>query len=141
MENRTVNMQENWIKCDVPKSQNEFGFTVTSIVQDSEGTKIFLEDEKIKVELYWDALVILRSSIESVRLRTVADVLTKYGNNSFFRGCFLYRVENSTFSDWVDEESYGVYEKSKQTHYCIVTSLDVIDVVASIEPAIKVTEL
>ena len=139
MENRAINMQENWLRCNVPESQDDLGFTVTSIVQDLDGTKILLGDGKIGVEVFWEGLTpILRSTDEGIRMRTWGEVQTKYNDKKFFRGCFLYRVENSKLLDLAEEESSGFYDKSKLLHYCIVTPVDLVDVVATFEPSVKI---
>jgi len=141
MENRAINMHENWIKLDVPKSEKS-EFIVTSVIHDLKGTKITLDDEKNVVELFWNGQTpILRSSDEGIRLRTSGEVQRKYNDKTFFRNCYLYRVENSKLLDWAVEESCGLYEKEKLNHYCVVTSVYLVDVIAGFEPEIVVKPL
>lgn len=46
-------MQEEWIKLEqygIPKGE----FIVTELIQDCEGTKVVLDDEKDRVEIFFD---------------------------------------------------------------------------------------
>ena len=47
-------------------------------------------------------------------------------------------MENSKLSKWAEEESCGFYVSEQLTHYCIVTSEEIIDILSSFEPTITV---
>ena len=88
-------MQENWNKwnpCEMPKG----AYTVTNFIQNEKGTKIILSDEKNRIEVFFDGVTpLVRTSIEGIRMRTWGEVQKKYNDKFFFRGWFLYKVENS----------------------------------------------
>ena len=140
MENRAIDMQENWIvwnPSNLPKGE----YVVTDFVQNVDGVKIILDDEKNIVEIFFDGTPsIIRISNEGLRMRTGREVLQKYYDDYFFRDWFLFKVENSKLSKWAEEESCGFYEAKQLTHYCIVTIEELIDVLASFEPIVTVSE-
>ena len=139
MENRTINMQENWIKWN-PSNIPEGAFIVTDYIQNKDGTKFILDDDNNIVEILFDGITpIIRYSVEGIRMRTWGEVQQKYNDKFFFRNWFLYKVENSKLSKWAEEESCGFYVSEQLTHYCIVTSEEIIDIVSTFEPTIIVT--
>lgn len=141
MENREIDMQEEWIKLiqyNIPEGQ----FIVTSFVQNSEGTKIILDNDEIAVEVFFDGIpVLLRNAIEGIRMRTWSEVQLKYKDKFIFRNNFLFEVKNSKLVQWSIEEGCGFYDESQLRHYCIVTGEEIIDVVATFEPVVKVINL
>ncbi len=138
MENRAVNMQEEWVKLkqyNIPEGQ----FIVNNFTQDLEGTKIVLGDEKNTVEVFFDGIpVLVRSAVANIRMRTWSEVQLKYRDKSMFRNTFFFEVKNSKLVQWSNEEGCGFYEENQLRHYCIVTSEEVIDVLATFDPIVRV---
>ncbi len=131
-------MQENWLKWN-PTNIPEGEFIVTDYIQNKDGTKFILDDENSAVEILFDGITpIVRSSVEGIRMRTWGEVQQKYDDKFFFRKWFLYKVENSKLSKWAEEESCGFYVSDQLTHYCIVTSEEIIDILSPFEPTIIV---
>lgn len=138
MENRTIDMQEDWIALTQYNISNG-QFIVTSFVQDLEGTKIILDDETVTVEVFFDGIpVLVRNAVENIRMRTWSEVQLKYQDKFIFRNAFFFEVKNSKLAEWVVEESCEFYDVGQLTHYCIVTVEEVIDVLATFEPLVKV---
>jgi hypothetical protein len=139
MENRTVDFQEKWESIEsinIPEGQ----FIVTNFVQNSDGTKVSLDDEKFVVEIFFDGIpLLIRQAIEGVRMRTWGEVQAKYNDKWFFHNHFFFEVTNSLLTNWVAEEGCGFYETSKIKHYCIVTSEEMIDILAEFEPIVNVS--
>jgi len=141
MENRAIDMPEEWIRLEqdvIPEGQ----FIVTSLIQNADGTKVVLDDEKNVVEISFDGIPsLVRSATEGIRMRTWSEVQLKYNNKSFFHNWFFYQVQDSKLSKWAIEESCNFYEEEQLKHYCIVTSEEVIDILASFKPIVKVSKL
>lgn len=139
--NREPELQEEWIKLKqygIPEGE----FIVTQLIQDGDGTKIVLDDEKDSVEIFFDGIpVLVRNTVEGMRMRTWGAVQSKYADQSFFRGAVLFEVENSRLVQWCAEESCGFYEADELKHYCIVTGEELVDVVATFEPTVKIEPL
>ena len=139
MENRSIDMRENWIQILKPDDFPKGGyFVVTDFRQNVDGMKIVLEDERdYVVEILFDGYPELtRISYEGERMRTWMEVQKKYQDQNFFADWFFYKVENSKLSQWIEEESYTSLLAEDFTHYCIITGDNVVDIVSSIEPAI-----
>jgi len=141
MENRATGMQEEWIKIEqnrIPKGQ----FIVTSSIQSSDGTKILLDNGHTVVEVFFDGIPsMFRSATEGIRMRTWSEVQLKYNDSFIFRDWFLFVVKNSILVEWLVEESCGFYDADKLIHFCIVTCEELIDIVASFYPIIKVMKI
>ena len=92
--NREPEMQEEWIKLEqygIPKGE----FIVTELIQDCEGTKVVLGDEKDSVEIFFDGVpVLVRNTVEGMRMGTWGAVQSKYADQSFFRDTILFEVKN-----------------------------------------------
>ena len=59
--------------------------------------------------------------------------------NSYSENRFFFEVKNSELIKWCVQESCEFYENNQLKHYCIVTSEEMIDIVSTFEPIIKVT--
>lgn len=138
MENRALNSQEEWIRLEtaiIPEGQ----FIVTSFVQDLNGVKIVLDDEKYIVEIFYDGIPsLLRSTVEGMRMRTWSEIQMKYQDKFFFKNHFFYQIKNSKLTKWAIEESCTFYNENQLVHYCIVTGEELIDILASFKPIISV---
>lgn len=138
MENKTVEMQEKWLRWN-PTNIPEGDYIVTGVIQNVEGSKIIVENDSKRIIVFFDGITpLVRTSIEGIRMRTWGEVQKKYNNKFFFQNWFLYRIENSQLSNWVSEESCGVYDSSELLHYCIVTSEDLIDIISTFEPKLYI---
>ena len=141
MENRSLNMEENWIKWN-PLNLPEGEYVVTKFLQNIDGTEIILSDELSDISILFDGVTpLVRTSIEGIRMRTWGEVQQKYNNRYFFRNWFIYKVENSKLAKWAEEESCGFYESEKLLHFCIVTSDDIVDVLSTFEPNISISAI
>ncbi len=139
MENRNLDMKENWIKWN-PLNLPEGDYVVTKFLQNIDGTEITLSDESNNISIVFDGITpLVRTSIEGIRMRTWGEVQQKYDNKYFFRNWFLYKVENSKLAKWAEEESCGFYKSEKLLHFCIVTNEDIIDVLSTFEPNIFIS--
>lgn len=139
MENRAIKLQENWVKWKPTKNIPEGNYIITKQIQDTNGLKFMLEDGINSLEICFDGITpIFRSSVEGIRMRTWGEVQKRYNDKFFFRNWFIYIVERSKFSIWAEEESCGFYSSEQLTHYCIVTSEEIVDILSPFKPTIKV---
>lgn len=141
MENSNLEIQEQWLKWN-PYKLSEGAYRVISFSQNLEGTKIILGNEKNIIKVIFDGMIpLVRISNEGIRIRTWGEIQKRNCDNYFFRGWFLYKIENSKLSNWVTEESCGIYDLSELIHICIVTAEDLIDIVSTFEPKIEITPI
>lgn len=138
MENRSIDMQEEWIKLDqynIPEGQ----FIILSFEQNLEGTKIILNNETTTVEVFFDGIPLLsRGAVEGIRMRSWSEIQLKYQNKFIFRNNFFFEVKKSKLLQWVLEESCGFYEETELRHFCLVTGEELIDIVATFEPTVSI---
>jgi len=141
METNNKDMLEKWVKwnpIDIPKGD----YIVTDFAQNSEGVKIILDNEKDAIQIFFDGVPsIIRIAVEGIRMRTCREALDRYQDDLFFRNHFLFTIENSQLSKWVEEESCGFTEAENLMHYCIVTAAEVIDIIATFEPEVTVSKI
>lgn len=128
-------MKEQWIEYkenDIPKGIYE----VVQVLQDAEGTKIQLESNGCKVIIIFEFADAIRICDEGRRIKTYneCEEIQNYRKNFF--GHPIYMVYHSEFSNWVIEESLGIY--SNLNHYAIITQNDLIDVLSEQSPEIKI---
>ena len=70
MENRALNMKENWIKLN-PLNLPDGDYCVIKFLQNVDGTEITLSDESNNVTVLFDGgTPLVRTSIEGIRMRT-----------------------------------------------------------------------
>lgn len=140
MENKEI-YEEEWLriaKNNIPEGE----FIVTSFIQDINGTKIILIDDRYMVEIFFDGIpVFSRNTVEGIRMKTWGNVQLKYNDKLFFRKSFFFEVKKSDLVKWCVEESCGFYEEHELTHYSIVTSEEMIDIVSTFEPRVKVVHV
>ena len=134
-------MNEEWSRwnpCDIPEGE----FVVTRLSQDIDGVRVVLDDEIFEIEIFFDGFPpIVFSSMEGLRMRTCREVLSKYGNDRFFRENFFFKVSNSKLEEWAIAESCGFYDKDSLQHYCIVTCVEVIDIIAGSDPIVSIKRI
>lgn len=80
----------------------------------------------------------MRNTIEGLRMRTWGNVQLKYNDKSIFRNSFFFEVKKSDLVKWCVRESCGFYEEHQLKHYCIITSEELIDIIASFEPILRI---
>ena len=141
MDRREIGLSEDWVKITgngIPEGE----FIVTSFVQDVNGVKILLDDGEHIVDIFFDGIPVLCSSaVEGIRMRTWENVQIKYNDKSIFRKSFFFEVKNSELIKWCIQESCGYYEEYQLKHYCIVTGEEMIDIVSTFEPTVKVSAI
>lgn len=132
---------EKWIRIgenQIPEGK----YLVTSLVDNDAGVKIALDNEVYMVEVLFDGAVeFLCDSREGIRMKTWEAAQTKYNDRYFFKNWFFYKIEESQLLKWLNNESYNLYENNGLIHYCIVTSMEIVDIVAHFEPSITVSKL
>lgn len=133
-------MLEEWIKMSndvIPRGRYE----VTQVLKNFDGVLIELDNEINKLSIFFENTVLaLRVCDEGDRLRTIDEVLSNK-EDSFFIDWPFYIVKNSRFSQWMENESFGIRKQATFKHYSIVTPNDVIDILSVSEPQIKLSEI
>ncbi len=137
MENRTNNMNEDWIKWN-PINIEEGQYNIIDYTHNVNGVKLILTNEIKKIEVFFDGIpLLIRYSIEGIRMKTWEGVQIKYKNKYFFKNWFLYLIHESQLVNWISTESCGFYDNYNLKHFCIVTGEELIDFISINEPTIS----
>ena len=124
---------EEYRCADMPAGEPYFA----EIKHDDEGTGFILEciDKYIVIRFNEDIRMYLYSD-EGMRMASYAPIQEEQGDKYYFRGRYLFLVNNSRFLEWAMEESCGAYAEIGYKHFCIVTENELIDLIAASEPFI-----
>ncbi|MCL2892089.1 hypothetical protein [Brenneria tiliae] len=87
-----------------------------------------VEGSKFKVAFDW---------IHSFRLTDEGDLLKMQEEQNGEMLAGIYTVDESIYLKWFTEQSVGIHDGESITHYLVVTSEDVIDVLSSVSPFIS----
>ncbi|WP_308365248.1 MULTISPECIES: hypothetical protein [unclassified Microbulbifer] len=117
----------------IPVSNLAGKVIVERIVDSDDGLSIFirtLDNEENRYRILFDPYVAYRNMDEGFRTKTFSEV---GGFDSS-----LYLIANSSWLQWLHEESLGYYKDRDIKHYFIVTSADCLDVLSEFEPSVEV---
>ena len=126
-----MNNIEKWIPLnDIPEI-----LYIDSIIDDYNGFRIIVtgeEKESKRFELNFENYYGYRNFNESERLRTLNDtpeLTIKWS---------LFKAYNTDLIQWIVEESLGIVETSSVEHYVIATPDDILEVLSSSPPIVRV---
>ncbi len=110
-------------------------FFIIDVHQDHEGLKILLKAESensISILITFTQYLLYKNVDESGRIRL-------WAHAEFEDPKWQFCVStNSSLIKWLKEESDGIYEDRKMTHYLIKTWTDVLDVISEVEPKVTI---
>ncbi|CAD5903199.1 hypothetical protein [Carnobacterium maltaromaticum] len=123
-----------WNPVQVPKESYE----LEAINYDNKGLLIRLESIQTIVTIHFPGVIEgFRTTDEGNRWKTVSEILSTH-NKGIFAGRILFKVSESDFSKWIESESFNFIQKDDVTHYLIVTSNDLTDILAYEDPIISI---
>lgn len=132
--------KEKYIARDSIDHQSEL-MIVEKVLESDDGLSILLRhsgsadkpnqaSNKLKLEILFDSFVAYRNMDESYRARTI-DEYPEGMKNTY------YTVINSSWIEWLNEESKGIYADRDVKHYSIITIADWIDVLSEFPPSFR----
>lgn len=121
----------NWI----PTTGISMGkYDIVKMLSDCNGILIVLESKFCILEILFDGYVdAVREFDESSRLRSIEN----HDQYPISQWPF-YKVKNSSFSEWIEHESYGFISQNNLIHYIFLTEDTFIEVLATYEPKVKI---
>lgn len=133
-------MKENWIQWGLEKELDE-KYYINKIDDNSDTFLVFLtsnynDEEKIIIE-FKTLVHSYRSTTESGRLSKIDYLDKKYGKDFYSRWTF-FQVENSEYVSWLERESCGIFSLEDLSHFSIIASDAVIDIISNKIPEITV---
>ena len=134
---------ENWVKWE-PISDLYEKYDLISFDYNINGLKITLLDEikkESKIQLkFKNSIDSCRVTYENNREKIFFALKDKYGSSFYLKWTF-FKVHNSEYLKWLSDESYTVTDYFNLTHFCIISSESIIDIIASYEPEVKYVKL
>jgi hypothetical protein len=132
-------VEERWIKWE-PIKDLANKYSIELISENKEGLIIVLsshsDSKKLVKIIFKDSVDSYRSTDESLRLSSVHDFF-KYSKHTLNGAWTFFKVNNSTYAQWLSEQSYGLSEPTLFTHFLLLTSDEVIDLIATYEPTVQ----
>jgi hypothetical protein len=132
-------MQEAWNRWE-PVNNLAKKYSIESITESiADKFKVILidSDNKSKKVLiaFADGIDAHRSTNESYVLSTLTYLKSRYGSD-FYTEWTFFKIENSNYLKWMSEQSYGITQDCHFTHFCILSSDSMLDIIAPYEPKI-----
>lgn len=137
-----VNFSEDWSRWDPVITGIEDNYYIESIQELNGDLKIRLTkiNEDKHMEIFFEGLVCAyRSTYETFRACLINNLAQKYGSD-FYEGRSLFKVANSRYAKWAVEESSGTLSENEITHFVIMGTESIVDVLAFEAPSVRISE-
>lgn len=134
-----MSIVEKWEKWN-PVEEIPSTFYITNIIENTKGFFIFLKNDKQEVEIefiFYGFFPSNRYTARRVFLKTTHYLCNQYSPN-FYDSWSLFKVENSEYLKWLENESYGFYERTDVTHYVFMGLNSVFEVLAPYAPKVVI---
>lgn len=86
--------------------------------------------------IYEDSVRVYRRTKNRSRTRTLSSLKKTYGD-LFYEQWTFFRVQNSSYIAWADEEALGTFFPEHQIHRVFIGDLEMIDVLSVYEPRVE----
>lgn len=132
-------MVEEWSKWKLSEKTLSKMY-IEKLVNDKNGTLLIFksEDEKDTIEVLFDGSILsLRSTDEGKRLRTINFLEEKYGTD-FYANWTFFKVKNSSYVEWFNQETYNIYATYDIGHYVFLTPDDIVEILSTYDPIISI---
>lgn len=97
-------------------------------------------DTNKKIEIFFEGLVCAyRSTYETFRINLINRLKQKYGTDFYAKWSF-FKVANSEYVKWVTSEADGTLSENEITHFVIMGTESIVEIIAFKEPSIKILE-
>lgn len=129
---------EKWIKWEPAKNLSG-KYEIIKIVHTPNIFYITLFDidnnKKIKI-VFRHSIDTYRITYETFRCNTISYLHEQYGPDFYSRWTF-FKITNSKYLKWLSEESCTISDSMPFTHFCILTSETLVDIVTGYEPKVE----
>lgn len=135
-------MIEKWTKWE-PVMDLPDKIFLEKLIDDKKGLTIEFNDELETTEIivnFENSVVSYRNSDEGKRLNTLEFLNEKYGK-IFYSNWSFFKVNNSLYLKWLNDETYDMYTDYNIEHYVFLTSNDIVDVLSSYPPKIRIRSI
>ncbi len=134
-------LSEEWTRW-VPMQGLPSKMYLERLIDDRDGMSLLLtnKDESCILSVLFDGLVLsYRNTDEGRRLKTINFLDEKYGAD-FYTKWSLFKVVDSSYSQWFKQETYSIYSGYNIEHYVFLTCDDVVEVLSTFEPQVSISK-
>jgi hypothetical protein len=134
-----IELIEEWKKW-IPSKELSLKMYIEKVIDDKKGLQLFCQskDEKITIKICFENFVLsYRNTDEGRRLKMLKFLTEKYGKE-FYAEWSFFKVINSTYIEWFNQETYNMYSDYNIEHYVFLTCDDVVEVLSTYEPQISI---
>lgn len=133
-------MAEQWIKWE-PLEGLPQKMYLERMIDDKNGISLKFKSESDDISIqviFEDSVLSLRNTDEGRRLKTLDFLVNTHGKD-FSSKWSLFKVTDSSYVKWFNEESFGIYADYNVEHYVFLTPNDVFEVLSTYAPKISVS--
>lgn len=137
---RYFTKEEKWVRWEPIQglANKYFVDSIASTIE--EGFVILLSEyqnpqNKVKV-VFKNSVDCYSETNESYRLKTMDELSKKYGSG-FYGDWTFFKIEDSSFIQWLSEQSCGISDERSFTHFCFVAGDSFLDVITNYEPEVE----
>ena len=130
---------ENWSRWQPLMTALTGSYEIIKVGDNAERLKIVLlsVNSERKLEISIDYAWGYRITNESFRLKLIDQLSQKYGDD-FYVGWPIFKVENSTYLKWIEDEAFGTISESRMFHFVLIGTESIVDIATAAEPKIKI---
>lgn len=109
-----------------------------SFLYDENGILIRLRDlaSNSDFELRYESVFSFRNTDEGRRLKLLSVLTENYGD-AFYKEWSIFKVESSEYIEWLNEETYGMYEHYETEHHVYITPNDILEILTAHVPTLS----
>ncbi|WP_346353373.1 hypothetical protein [Azotosporobacter soli] len=108
-------------------------------IDDKDGLTLFFVNEmwqkKLKIS-FEEGVLAFRVTDEGKRLKLI-DFLDETYGKAFYTEWMLFKVTQSDYIEWFNEQTFSIYETFNIVHYAFLTGNEIIEVLATAEPIVE----
>ncbi len=134
-----MNAEEQWLKWE-PIKRASGEYTIDEIIDSLEGLTITISEydhpnNKLKF-FFKDSASAYRCTEESYRIK-ISESMVQPDGVDLYRSWSFFKVKNSTYLLWLEEESCGFFPSKFFTHFAIVGENQIVDIATIGNPIIE----
>lgn len=133
---KEFNMSEQWTRWE-PIEGLLSTYDIDAVFDTSEGLKVILECSQKKVAVFFkNGAASYIKTDETLRYKKIIELSEKYDGN-FYANWTFFKVKNSEYLKWLEEQSCTISQGYDLQHFCFMTDDSILDVATSGEPIVE----
>lgn len=129
-------MSEKWIRWE-PIEGLLANYDIDAILDLEEGLKIILKCDQKQVNVFFkNGAASYIKTDETLRCYLIGSLSKQYGRD-FYASWTFFKVENSEYLQWLEEQSCTISQGYDLQHFVFMTDDSILDVATSGEPIVE----